>query len=162
MKHIKSLFFSLSAVLLLSGCSGSGSGTNNVANDPTDTYTSTEKVEIRQQMNPGGNITSVYLLIELPAGTTQSLLDYTGDVNISGYLEMIPPCVKGSQSFSCKAQLAGGTINAGQGACAIGQSVQLLTIYISRTPELRTTYGITGIQTSDIPPQCFLPTSGTP
>ncbi len=159
MKYIKLILISLWAVIFLSACSGSGKGTNNVANDPTEDTPTEETVKINQGMQAGGKVSHIDLIIKLPAGTTQSLLDYSGQVNISGSLTMSSTLLScsGTHSFSCTAQLAGGTINAGQSSCSIGHGIQLWSIIIFRSPELKTTYGISGIGTNEIPYNCYLP-----
>ena len=158
MKYIKLILISVWAILFLSACSGSGQGAdNNVATDPTDDVSTGEIVNINEDMDPAGQISHIDLAITLPAGTTQSLFDYSGDVTISGSLTMKPNCVKGVNSFNCSAQLSGGTINAKQSSCSIGQGIQLWAIHIGRASELKTTYKIIGISTNEIPFNCYLP-----
>ncbi len=162
MKHISLLIAALSMIVLLTGCNGSKSKpNNNVIVDPTDNIPVQESVQIVQTMDPGGAISHINLTVILPAGTTQSLLHYNGQVTIKGTIEMNPayaPCIKaGPNQFDCQAQLSGRTITAKQSNCAIGHGFQLWDIFLGGSAELKTTYSIVGITISDIPLTCYNP-----
>ena len=152
-KYINLIVFIL-ATGFLSGC-GDSSG-DRVATDPTDHTPHKEKVYLKESFT-GGHVSSIDFQVLLPSGTKQSLLEYNGQVSITGSIQMTPPCVKGSHSFNCQAQLSSRSINLQNNNCSISQGVQLWRIDIGSAQELKTTYSVIGVATSTIPPNCYLP-----
>ena len=90
-KYINLIVFIL-ATGFLSGC-GDSSG-DRVATDPTDHTPHKEKVYLKESFT-GGHVSSIDFQVLLPSGTKQSLLEYNGQVSITGSIQMnktLAPC----------------------------------------------------------------------
>ncbi|MDE0118891.1 MAG: hypothetical protein OXM55_02645 [Bdellovibrionales bacterium] len=140
---------------LLSGC-GDGSSGGQVATDPTRYTPRKEIVNLRESWT-SGSVSSIDFQVSLPAGTTQSLLDYNGQVSIKGTIKMNKTMISclNVHSFSCEAQLSSRSITTN--SCALSHGINILRIDLGSAPKLKTTYFVVGVETSKIPFNCLLP-----
>ena len=130
--------------LLLSSCGGNSPDRRRVTNPPYRThYPSFTTINLRAENM--GNVSSIDFTVQLPSNTKANLLDYNGQAKIKGRIESSKlPCLKGSRSFDCNAQLSVGNINVSH--CSVnGHNITML-IVLSRGTEIKETYSIKGIE----------------